>query len=160
MPVRSRAVWRCCRDVYISDTSAQARRDVLEGVLARDWRDYFLHNLRRTKMLVAPKIDPEMPDEQVTPQYLAENLWIVGDVDEVTAKLRRLYDEVGGFGTLLVIGHEWLPGDAWHRSMTLLAQEVLPRLPSVSAELLAATDARQPRRAAAARLRAARPTGR
>ena len=47
----------------------------------------------------------------------------------MTAKLRRLDEDVGGFGTLLVIGHEWLPGDAWHRSMRLLAGEVLPRLP-------------------------------
>jgi alkanesulfonate monooxygenase SsuD/methylene tetrahydromethanopterin reductase-like flavin-dependent oxidoreductase (luciferase family) len=126
-----RRQWRICRDVYIGETPEQARRDVLDGVLARDWRDYFLHNLRRTNMLIAPKLDPAMSDEAVTPEYLAENLWIVGDVDEVTAKLRRLYDDVGGFGTLLVIGHEWLPGDAWHRSMQLLAGEVLPWLPSV-----------------------------
>jgi alkanesulfonate monooxygenase SsuD/methylene tetrahydromethanopterin reductase-like flavin-dependent oxidoreductase (luciferase family) len=72
-----------------------------------------------------------MPDEAVTPEYLAEHLWIVGDVDEVTAKLQKLYDDVGGFGTLLVIGHEWQPGDAWHRSMQRLANEVVPRLPSL-----------------------------
>jgi alkanesulfonate monooxygenase SsuD/methylene tetrahydromethanopterin reductase-like flavin-dependent oxidoreductase (luciferase family) len=128
-----RAQWRVCRDVYIGETSAQARRDALDGVLARDWRDYFLHNLRRTKMLIAPKLDPAMPDEAVTPEYLVDNLWIVGDADDVTAKLRRLYDEVGGFGTLLVIGHEWAPGDAWHRSMQRLATEVVPRLPSIGA---------------------------
>jgi hypothetical protein len=28
----------------------------------------------------------------------------------------RLVEDAGGFGTLLVIGHEWLPGDAWPRS--------------------------------------------
>ena len=57
-----------------------------------------------------------------------DNLWIVGDVEEVTAKLQTLYDDVGGFGTLLVIGHEWLPGDGWHRSMQLLAERVVPKL--------------------------------
>jgi alkanesulfonate monooxygenase SsuD/methylene tetrahydromethanopterin reductase-like flavin-dependent oxidoreductase (luciferase family) len=82
--------------------------------------------------LIGPKLDPATPDEAVTPEYLLDHLWIVGDVDEVTARLRRLYDEVGGFGTLLVIGHEWLPGDDWHRSMRLLAEEVLPRLPDVA----------------------------
>jgi alkanesulfonate monooxygenase SsuD/methylene tetrahydromethanopterin reductase-like flavin-dependent oxidoreductase (luciferase family) len=126
-----RTQWRICRDVYVGETSVQARRDVLDGVLARDWRDYFLHNLRRTKMLIAPKVDLNMPDEAVTPEYLAEHLWIVGDVDEVTAKLQKLYEDVGGFGTLLVIGHEWLPGDAWHQSMQRLANEVVPRLPSL-----------------------------
>src|SRR5205823_12259977 len=34
-----RAQWRICRDVYIGETPEQARRDVLDGVLARDWRD-------------------------------------------------------------------------------------------------------------------------
>jgi hypothetical protein len=28
----------------------------------------------------------------------------------------RLVEDAGGFGTLLVIGHEWLPLDAWPRS--------------------------------------------
>ncbi|MBM4417785.1 MAG: LLM class flavin-dependent oxidoreductase [Chloroflexi bacterium] len=124
-----RANWRICRDVYIGDTPAQARRDVIDGVLGRDWREYFLPILRRTNTMMGPKVDPAMPDDAVTPEYLAENLWIVGDVAEVTAKLRKLYDDVGGFGTLLVIGHEWTPGDKWHRSMTRLAREVLPALP-------------------------------
>ena len=35
---------------------------------------------------------------------------------------------VGGFGTLLVIGHEWEPDAKWRRSMELLATEVVPRL--------------------------------
>jgi hypothetical protein len=39
--------WRIARDVYIADTSARARREVLEGTLARDWRQYFLPLLRR-----------------------------------------------------------------------------------------------------------------
>ncbi|HZQ99487.1 MAG TPA: LLM class flavin-dependent oxidoreductase [Chloroflexota bacterium] len=124
-----RACWRICRDVYVGDTSEQARRDVIDGVLGRDWREYFIPVLTRTNTMMGPKVDPSMPDEAVTPEYLAENLWIVGDVDEVAAKLRKLYDDVGGFGTLLVIGHEWRRGSKWHRSMERLATEVLPRLP-------------------------------
>jgi alkanesulfonate monooxygenase SsuD/methylene tetrahydromethanopterin reductase-like flavin-dependent oxidoreductase (luciferase family) len=69
-----------------------------------------------------------MPDADVTIEYLLDHIWIVGDPDEVTAKLRRLADEVGGFGVLLVIGHEWEPREAWVRSMRLLAEQVVPRL--------------------------------
>jgi alkanesulfonate monooxygenase SsuD/methylene tetrahydromethanopterin reductase-like flavin-dependent oxidoreductase (luciferase family) len=125
-----RRIWRICRDVYIGDTPEQARRDVIDGALGRDWIDYFLPILRKTNTMMGPKVDQSMPDEAVTPEYLAEQLWIVGDADEVTAKLRQLYDDVGGFGTLLVIGHEWRRGDNWHRSMTRLVEEVLPRLPT------------------------------
>src|SRR4051794_20797421 len=37
-----RAAWRIARDIYIGETSAQARRDVIDGVIGRDWREYFL----------------------------------------------------------------------------------------------------------------------
>ena len=124
-----RSVWRICRDVYVGETPEQARRDVIDGVLGRDWVEYFLPILRKTNTMMGPKLDPSMPDEAVTPEYLAENLWIVGDAAEVTAKLRKLYDAVGGFGTLLVIGHEWRRGDNWPKSMQRLANEVVPNLP-------------------------------
>jgi alkanesulfonate monooxygenase SsuD/methylene tetrahydromethanopterin reductase-like flavin-dependent oxidoreductase (luciferase family) len=130
--VPDRRQWRVARDVYIGETTAQARRDALDGVLGRDWREYFLPLLRKVNMLIAPKLDPAMPDEAVTLEYLCDHIWIVGDVDEVTRKLRALYDDVGGFGTLLVIGHEWEPRDTWQRSMRLLAEEVIPRLPSLA----------------------------
>ena len=38
-------------------------------------RRYFLPILRKTNTMMGPKIDPSMPDEAVTPEYLAENLW-------------------------------------------------------------------------------------
>jgi alkanesulfonate monooxygenase SsuD/methylene tetrahydromethanopterin reductase-like flavin-dependent oxidoreductase (luciferase family) len=124
-----RATWRIARDVYIGETPEQARREALEGVLGRDWRDYFLPLLKKNNLLIAPKVDPAMPDEAVTLEYLCEQIWIVGDVAEVTEKLRRLYQDVGGFGTLLLIGHEWTPRDRWLNSLRLLVDEVIPRLP-------------------------------
>ena len=69
-----------------------------------------------------------MPDSDITVDYLLDNIWVVGDPDTVAAKLARLRDDVGGFGTLLVIAHEGRPRTAWERSMTLLQNEVLPRL--------------------------------
>ena len=124
-----RATWRIARDVYIGETPEQARREALEGVLGRDWRDYFLPLLKKNNLLIAPKVDPAMPDEAVTLEYLCEQIWIVGDVAEVTEKLRRLYQDVGGFGTLLLIGHEWTPRDRWLNSLRLLVDEVIPQLP-------------------------------
>ena len=60
-------------------------------MLARDWRDYFLPLLRKaTRMLDVLKLDPAMPDERVTLEYLADNIWIVGDPDEVDGKIRAL----------------------------------------------------------------------
>jgi alkanesulfonate monooxygenase SsuD/methylene tetrahydromethanopterin reductase-like flavin-dependent oxidoreductase (luciferase family) len=79
-------------------------------------------------MLALTKVDPDMPDDRVTPEYLLDNIWIVGDPDEVTDKLQKLKREVGGFGGLLAIGHEWQPREPWLNSMTLLRDRVLPHL--------------------------------
>jgi alkanesulfonate monooxygenase SsuD/methylene tetrahydromethanopterin reductase-like flavin-dependent oxidoreductase (luciferase family) len=125
-----RSTWRIARDVYVADTDAQARREALAGPLARDYRDYFLPLLGKIRGLEMVKVDPSMPDREVTLEYLLDNIWIVGDPDHVAARLATIADEVGGFGTLLVIAHEGRPQAAWERSMTLLRNEVLPRLKS------------------------------
>jgi alkanesulfonate monooxygenase SsuD/methylene tetrahydromethanopterin reductase-like flavin-dependent oxidoreductase (luciferase family) len=120
--------WRIAREVFVGETSAQARQEALHGVLARDFEQYFLPLLRHMKMLDLLKIDPDMSDDEVTPEYLVEHVWVVGDPDEVTQQLRQLYEDVGGFGVLLAMAHEWQPQDVWKRSMTLLAKEVMPKL--------------------------------
>jgi alkanesulfonate monooxygenase SsuD/methylene tetrahydromethanopterin reductase-like flavin-dependent oxidoreductase (luciferase family) len=123
-----RDTWRIARDVYVADTTARARREVLDGTLARDWREYFLPLLRKVGMLSLTKVDPDMPDDRVTLEYLLDNIWIVGDPDEVTRKLQKLKREVGGFGGLLLIGHEWQPHESWLHSMTMFHDRVLPNL--------------------------------
>jgi alkanesulfonate monooxygenase SsuD/methylene tetrahydromethanopterin reductase-like flavin-dependent oxidoreductase (luciferase family) len=123
-----REVWRISREVFVGETPEQARREALEGTLGRDWGQFLLPILKKLNMMIAPKLDPDMADEDVTLEYLCENLWIVGDVDEVTDKLYDLYTHTGGFGTLLVNGHEWDPTGKWEQSMGLLAREVMPKL--------------------------------
>ena len=123
-----RATWRIAREVYVADTTEQARKDTLEGVLKRDFEQYFLRLLRKTEMLHLMKVDPDMPDSEVTPKYLMDNLWLVGSPDDVADKLRQMYQDVGGFGVLLAMGHEWQPRDKWVKSMTLLVNEVMPKL--------------------------------
>src|SRR5205809_294944 len=128
--VADRSTWRIARDVYVADTNVAARREALAGSLARDYRDYFFPLLPKMRGLEILKVDPAMADADVTLSYLLDNIWIVGDPDTVAAKLANLRDEVGGFGALLVIAHEWRPQAAWERSMVLLREQVLPRLAS------------------------------
>jgi alkanesulfonate monooxygenase SsuD/methylene tetrahydromethanopterin reductase-like flavin-dependent oxidoreductase (luciferase family) len=126
--VPDRARWRIARDIFVGETVEEAQREAHEGVLARDGAGYFLTGLKRAGMLGMLKGDTAMADDDVTLDYLVDKIWIVGDVDEVTRQLHQLYLDVGGFGMLLVMGHEWKPRDKWVRSMTLLAEEVIPRL--------------------------------
>jgi alkanesulfonate monooxygenase SsuD/methylene tetrahydromethanopterin reductase-like flavin-dependent oxidoreductase (luciferase family) len=123
-----RTTWRISRDVHVAETTEQARREALEGPLGRDFREYFLRNMGSGGRYSLIKDDESLPDEAVTPEYLLDHHWIVGDPDEVARKVRALYDLVGGFGTLLVIAHDWPDPAVWDCSMTLLAEEVAPRL--------------------------------
>ena len=94
----------------------------------RNYDEYFIPLLKAMGVLDLMKLDPDMPDSEVTVEYLMDNVWIVGGPDDVERQIRELYDEVGGFGVLLAMGHEWQPKDKWVNSMTLLAKEILPRL--------------------------------
>ena len=123
-----RSAWRIARNVHVADSTEQARREAIEGAIGRDFMTYFLPLLRTGRMYTGMKQDPSMPDEQVTADYLADNVWIVGDPDECARKLRALYTTVGGFGTLLAIAHDWPDPSVWERSMRLLATEVMPQL--------------------------------
>ena len=147
--IADRTTWRIARDVYVADTDAKARREAIEGPLGRDYREYFLKLLPKLRGFDMLKVDPAMPDSEVTLEYLCDNIWIVGSPATVARKLAKLYNEVGGFGTLLVIAHEWTPRAAWERSMRLLVDDVLPRLSraeSAPARAAARGSSRSPRR--------------
>ena len=126
--IADHSTWRIAREIYIAESTAKARKEALEGVLRRDFEQYFLRLMRRMNMLSLFKIDPNMPDADVTPEYLVDNVWLVGSPEDVANKIRRMYHSVDGFGVLLAMAHEWQPKERWEQSMTLLAQEVLPQL--------------------------------
>jgi alkanesulfonate monooxygenase SsuD/methylene tetrahydromethanopterin reductase-like flavin-dependent oxidoreductase (luciferase family) len=120
--------WRVAREVVVAETTAEARKQALEGTLARDMQGYFLKLLPRSKMLGLLKTDPDMPDSDVTVEYLVDNIFIVGTPDEVTEKIAELNEKTGGFGTLMAMGHEWEPKGFWENSMGMLKNEVMPNL--------------------------------
>ena len=123
-----RSLWRVAREVFIADTTVEARRLVKEGTLARDFEGYFIPMLSKNGRLGIMKNDPDMPDSDVTIDYLIDNVFIVGSVAEVTQKLNDLHGDLGGFGTLLAMGHEWNPYEPWQESMTALIKDVLPNV--------------------------------
>ena len=123
-----RADWRVARDIFVADSTKEARKMALEGVLARDFEQYFRRLIPKGRGMGILKKDLDMPDSDVTSEYMMDNVWIVGSREEVTEKLAALNAEVGGFGMLLAMGHEWLPHDAWMDSMGMLINEVLPAI--------------------------------
>ncbi len=56
------------------------------------------------------------------------NVCIIGNVRECIDQLQSLKQETGGFGTLLMITHDWDDKAKWLRCMELLANQVVPAL--------------------------------
>jgi alkanesulfonate monooxygenase SsuD/methylene tetrahydromethanopterin reductase-like flavin-dependent oxidoreductase (luciferase family) len=66
----------------------------------------------------------------VTYDYLVDRgMIVVGDPDSVCQQLKALYDETGGFGTLLLTaGRDWATREKRARSFRLFAEHVAPYL--------------------------------
>ncbi len=127
-PEPDRSVWRISRSIFVGESDEEARRHALNGPFIGSLL-YLRGMLDMAGMLDLPKQHPEMPDEAVDADYLIDNIAIVGSVDTVTRKLQDLYDVTGGFGTILMIAHDWDDKARMRRSMELMAREVIPRLP-------------------------------
>ena len=126
----SKADWRIAKQVYVAETTQKAREEALAGAMGRDFTDYWTKLIGNSpRGLGTFKFDPDTPDDDVTPEYMLDNYWIVGDPDHCVREIRKLYEQAGGFGTLLVQTDDWGDGNRqFLRSMELLATEVLPAL--------------------------------
>ena len=82
-------------------------------------------------MLDLLKIDPDMPDDALDAEYIVDNIAVVGSPDTVRQKLQDLFEITGGFGTLLMIAHDWDDKPIWHRCMELMKKEIVPKLPTI-----------------------------
>ena len=128
-PPPDRSIWRVARNIFVGETCEEAMDHALNGAFAGSF-DYLIKLISR-RGVDGLKDDPDMPDEAVTPEYAVKKLAIVGDVDECIRRLQELWDVTGGFGTLLMIAHDWDDRARWQRSIELLINEVVPALPKV-----------------------------
>jgi alkanesulfonate monooxygenase SsuD/methylene tetrahydromethanopterin reductase-like flavin-dependent oxidoreductase (luciferase family) len=91
--------------------------------------EYFLPLLENFGFKEYLKHAPDVPDSDVTVDYCARHNWLVGSPATVAEKLEKVYEEVGGFGSLLVFGFDYAENpEAWRTSMGLIQSEVMPRV--------------------------------
>lgn len=126
--VADRAAWRVVREVYIAETDAEARKLALNGMMGRAYREYLLPLFSKFRLLSVFKHDQSVADSDVTPEYLVEHNWLVGSPRTVSQKLAQMYDDAGGFGSMLVINFDFKDEySAWSASQQALMEEVLPQ---------------------------------
>ena len=70
----------------------------------------------------------DQPDNEVTLDGICNDLIIYGSPDKVADEILKFRERVGDFGTLLYAGKDWRDPTLAKRSMTLLAEKVLPKV--------------------------------
>lgn len=124
-----RGDWRLVREIFVAETDEEAMRHSVGDMMGRMMREYFLPLLANFGFTEFLKHDPDVPDSDVTPEYCAKHNWIIGSPDTVVERIEEVYDDVGGFGTLLVFGFDYAHNpEAWKNSLRLLMEEVAPRV--------------------------------
>jgi alkanesulfonate monooxygenase SsuD/methylene tetrahydromethanopterin reductase-like flavin-dependent oxidoreductase (luciferase family) len=125
--VADRGQWRVARDVLVGPTPSVARERA-RTVLGRNYVEHQRPNRLGTIQMTTTKLDPALPDEAVTVDYLMEHVWIVGDPAECADKIAQLHAESGGFGSLLTITTDSDDAGWDHESLRLLMEQVAPRV--------------------------------
>jgi len=124
-----RKQWRMVREVFVAETDEEAMALSVGDMMGRMMGEYFLPLLANFGFLEFLKHDPEVPDSDVTPEYCAKHNWLIGSPSTVAEKLEAVYDDVDGFGQLLVFCFDYADKpQAWRDSLGMLMTEVLPKV--------------------------------
>src|SRR5271155_3507914 len=97
-----RAQWRLVREIFVADTDAEAWRLSVGSMMGRMMREYFLPLLTDVGVIQFLKHNDAVADSDVTPEYCARHNWLIGSPATVVEKIERMYEEVGGFGSILL----------------------------------------------------------
>ena len=124
------ADWRVARTIFVADDAATARaygRDDARSPY-RFYYEQILRKLHRSKRLHVLKTHQDQPDDQISYDYVMDNLMIIGTPDQVADQILGLRDELGHFGEIVYAGMDWTDPALARRSMELMAEEVMPRV--------------------------------
>jgi limonene 1,2-monooxygenase len=118
--------------MHLAETEEQARKDVAFGLV--QWVDYFE---RVAALPLAPNtLDPD----KMVDALMETGFAVVGTPDMAAAQIERLVEQSGGFGTYLLMAHEWADREATLHSYELFAREVAPRFQGSTPSLVASRD--------------------
>jgi alkanesulfonate monooxygenase SsuD/methylene tetrahydromethanopterin reductase-like flavin-dependent oxidoreductase (luciferase family) len=121
--------WRVAKNICVAKDRETAR------AYARDpGSPYVLYysqlytKLRKGGRLNLFKEDQNMPDDDVTLDYVLDRLIIHGDPQSVADQILEFRETTGPFKHLVYAGHDWTDYDLGREGMILMAEKVMPIL--------------------------------
>jgi limonene 1,2-monooxygenase len=127
-----RSGWRLVGPMHIAETREQAIADVAFGLA--DWVDYF-------QRVAALPLAPQTEDHDTLVDALnASGFAVIGTPDDAVAQIRRLATQSGGFGSYLLMAHDWADRAETLRSYELFSRYVMPEVTGSARSLVASRD--------------------
>lgn len=114
-----RSNWSLVGPFHVAETDEQARAEVRYGIEA--WFNYF------QKVAAFPQMT--MPGDTVDGMIDTINelgAGVIGTPERARTQVQRLWDQSGGFGSMLHMAADWANPAATRRSAELFAEEVMP----------------------------------
>jgi limonene 1,2-monooxygenase len=127
-----RRKWRLVGPMHIAETEEQARADVKYGLA--QWVDYF------ERVAALPLAPGTLDPDKMVDALMETGFAVVGTPAMAIAQIERLVAQSGGFGTYLLMAHEWADRQATLKSYELFAREVMPHFKGALASLESSRD--------------------
>jgi alkanesulfonate monooxygenase SsuD/methylene tetrahydromethanopterin reductase-like flavin-dependent oxidoreductase (luciferase family) len=123
------ANWRVAKSIFVTDNDDALAKRYAHSAQG-PYHFYFKQLIRKLVGFGGRanlfKENDALPDELITPERVSSQLVIAGSVNKVVDEILAFREQVGDFGTLLYAGHDWLDPELAKRSMTLMAEKVMP----------------------------------
>src|SRR2546421_5873620 len=123
--------WRVARTIFVADderTAVRYGRDDARSPYRHYW-DKLRGNMMRARRHVMFKKNETEDDSAVTLERLLDELVICGTPAKVADEILRLRESAGPFGEICYAGMDWVDPRLGRRSMELMAEQVMPRIP-------------------------------
>lgn len=121
-PEPDRSSWRVLGIMHLAETREQAIEDCTFGL--PDYAHYFgaVGVLPLANEVDGVQADPR----EFVKAYVDEGNCCIGTPDDAIDYVQGLLDKSGGFGTFLMLGHDWASPEATFKSYELFARKVIP----------------------------------
>jgi limonene 1,2-monooxygenase len=122
-PAPDRQSWRVLGTMHLAETRDQAIDDCTYGLA--DFANYFGGGAGFVP-LAATVDGAERSPRQYVEAYADSGSVVIGTPDDAVAYIEGLLEQSGGFGTFLLLGHDWADPERTLNSYRLFAREVVP----------------------------------
>ncbi|SFS74753.1 LLM class flavin-dependent oxidoreductase [Saccharopolyspora flava] len=122
-PEPDRSTWRVLGTMHLAETREQAVDDCTYGL--QEFAGYFGGGAGFVPLAENTDGKPKGRREFVE-EYAQSDSVVIGTPDDAIEHIEDLLDQAGGFGTFLLLGHDWASPERTLNSYRLFARHVIP----------------------------------